>query len=203
MQKDQDRTRHLVMQARSGDESARERLCGIYGERVRRIVRLRMGAELRSKLESMDIVQNTLMSAVSDLDNFTYSSEGDFLRWLCAIVENQIRGSLDYFHAAKRDMRKEVPLERRASHARRPSLRALQPVYETTPSMILAKTEELDKLESAMDQLRPEYRQVIMMARIEGLPHREIAIHMGKSPEAVGMMLSRALLALTKAFERL
>ena len=51
----QDKTHHLVIRAKEGDESARNKLCEVYVERIRRIVRLRMGAELRSKLESMDI----------------------------------------------------------------------------------------------------------------------------------------------------
>jgi DNA-directed RNA polymerase specialized sigma24 family protein len=54
-----------------------------------------------------------------------------------------------------------------------------------------------------MDLLKPAHRQVIILARIEGLAHKDIAARMDKSPDAVGMLLSRALLALTKAFEGL
>src|SRR5210317_412076 len=97
----QDKTQHLVILAKEGDESARNQLCDVYVERVRRIVRLRMGGELRSKLDSMDIVQDSLMSALRDMKNFNYSNEGDFLRWLSRIAENQIRGNLDQLHAAK------------------------------------------------------------------------------------------------------
>jgi len=197
----QDKTQHLVIRAKEGDESARNRLYEVYVERVRRIVRLRMGGELRSKLESMDIVQDALMSALRDLKDFNYSNEGDFLRWLSGIAENQIRGNLVQLHAAKRDMRKEVPLEQRSIHTRSQGGQALYPVSQTTPSLIFSRKEDLDKLENAMDQLKPAYRQVIILARIEGLAHKDIAIRMDKSPDAVGMLLSRALLALTKAFE--
>ena len=203
MQTAQDKTQHLVLLAKEGDESARNQLCGVYVERVRRIVRLRMGGELRSKLESMDIVQDSLMSALRDLKDFNYSNEGDFLRWLSKIAENQIRGNLDQLHAAKRDMRKEVPLEQRSTHTRNSGGQALYPVSQTTPSLIFSRREDLDKLEHAMDLLKPAHRQVIILARIEGLAHKDIAARMDKSPDAVGMLLSRALLALTKAFEGL
>ena len=73
------RTQRLVALAQEGDASALEQLCGVYAERVRRIVRFRMGPELRSQLESMDLVQEALIDAVKDLGAFTYSSEGDFL----------------------------------------------------------------------------------------------------------------------------
>ena len=203
MQTAQEKTQHLVMRAKEGDESARDQLCMAYIERVRRIVRLRMGGELRSRLESMDIVQEALISALRDLDDFKYSNEGDFLRWLSGIAENQIRGNLDRLHAAKRDMRREVPLEQRSTHTRGQGGRAPQPISQTTPSLIFTRKEDLDRLEHAMDQLKPVYRQLIMLAKIEEVPLKDIAGRMGKSPKAVGMMLSRALLALTKEFERL
>ena len=85
------KTQELVTLAKGGNEPALEQLCRVYGERVRRIIRLRMGKELRSRLESMDMVQDVLMCALRDLGDFTYISEGDFLRWLWTIAENRIR----------------------------------------------------------------------------------------------------------------
>ena len=105
------KTQELVVLAKGGDDSAQDRLCRVYGERVRRIVRLRMGAELRSRLESMDIVQDALMCAFRDMQDFNYTNEGDFLRWLRQIAENRIRDNLQKLHAEKRDIRKESPLD--------------------------------------------------------------------------------------------
>ena len=198
----QDKTQELVMLAKEGDESALAQLCGAYAERIRRIIRLRMGSELRSKLESMDIVQDAMMAALRGLDRFTYRTEGDFLRWLCGIAENQIRGSLDRFYAAKRDIRREAPLDPgTAGTGSRPRI-AAGPMVTTTPSVIFSRSEDLDRLERAMDALKPEYREVIVLAKVEGLSYQETAARLGKSPEAVGMLLSRAMLALIKAFER-
>ena len=50
------KTQHLVALAQDGGESALNQLCKVYGARVLWIIRLRMGTELRSKLESMDLV---------------------------------------------------------------------------------------------------------------------------------------------------
>ncbi len=198
----QDKTQELVMLAKGGDESALAQLCGAYAERIRRIIRLRMGAELRSKLESMDIVQDAMMVALRGLDRFNYRTEGDFLRWLCGIAENQIRGGLDRFHAAKRDIRREAPLDPGAAGTESGPQIAAGPMVTTTPSVIFSRSEDLDRLERAMDALKPEYREVIVLAKVEGLSYQETATRLGKSPEAVGMLLSRAMLALIKAFER-
>jgi RNA polymerase sigma factor (sigma-70 family) len=79
---------------------------------------------------------------------------------------------------------------------------AAGPIVTTTPSAIFSRSEDLDKLERALDALRPEHREVVVLAKVEGYSYKEIAARLDKSPEAVGMLLSRAMLALIKAFER-
>ena len=186
--------------AQQGDRSALDQLYGVYGERVLRIIRIRMGSELRSKLESMDLVQDVLMSALRDLGDFRYTNEGDFLRWLGKIAENRIRDNLDKLHAGKRDIRKETPLYDDASRSRDDRARVLEPARNTTPSVIFSRREELDKLETAIDKLKPEYRQVIVWAKIDGLSYREIGDRLGKSADAAGHLLLRAMVALTESF---
>lgn len=201
MSKDLSRkTQQLVTLAKQGDNSALDQLCIVYGERVRRMIRLRMGKELRSKLESMDLVQDVLVSALKDLGDFTYTSEGDLLRWLGKIAENRIRDNLDKLHADKRDIRKETPLHDDASTSKDDRARVLEPARNTTPSVILSRKEDLDKLEKAIDKLKPEYREVIVWAKIDGLSYKEIGDRLGKSTDAAGHLLLRAMVSLTDTF---
>jgi RNA polymerase sigma-70 factor (ECF subfamily) len=195
------KTQELVVQAKEGDNSAQDRLCRAYGERVRRIVRLRMGSKLRSKLESMDLVQDVLMCALRDLGGFTYRNEGDFLRWLSAIAENRLRDNLNKLHADKRDIRKEVPLDNYRPTTAGGFIGTPGPIVVTTPSVIMSRKEDLDKLEKAIDKLRPEYREVIMLAKIEELSYRQIGDRLSKSTGAVKVLVSRARMALVSAFE--
>jgi RNA polymerase sigma-70 factor (ECF subfamily) len=194
------KTQRLISLAKGGDESALDRLCKVYGERVRRIVRLRMGRELRSKMESMDVVQDAFISALRSLDDFTYDNEGDFLRWLSKIAENRIRDNLEKLHADKRDIRKEIPLNSNRQAIEDSFVRTNGPVDSTTPSVIMSRREELDKLEKAMDKLRPEYREVIVWVKIEGLSHEDAAKRLNKSSHSTRALLSRALGALTEVY---
>jgi DNA-directed RNA polymerase specialized sigma24 family protein len=57
-----ERTRELVVLAQQGHRTAADRLFSVYGDRVRRMVRLRMGDELRQRMESTDLVQEVLIS---------------------------------------------------------------------------------------------------------------------------------------------
>ena len=195
------KTQHLVVLAKDGNKSALNQLYGIYAERVRWMVRFRMGKELRSKLESMDLVQDTLIHALNDLDDFTYKNEGDFVRWLSTIAENVLRGNLKKLHADKRDIRREAPLDGYGPTTGSRLVVNPGPIEATTPSMVMSKKEDLSKLEKAIDKLKPEYRKVIVLSKIDGLSYKEIGEKLGKSADAVGMLLSRAMLALTSIFK--
>jgi RNA polymerase sigma-70 factor (ECF subfamily) len=150
----------------------------------------------------MDLVQEALIEAVKDIGDFTYSSKGDFFCWLSRIVENTIRDNVDRIHAAKRDVRRQVSLEKMAERTDRLRADAGLPVVTTTPSVILSLREEFDRLERAMDRLKPQYRDVLVLAKIEGLSCKEIAAMQNKRPAAVAMSLSRAIVAVTNLFER-
>ena len=195
------KTQNLVTLAREGDETALNQLCRVYAPRVLWLVRLRMGKELRAKLESMDVVQDVLIYALRDLGDFTYKTEGDFVRWLSRVAENRLRDNLDKLHAVKRDIRKEVRLNSHRIAAEDSFAAAAEPMDTTTPSAIMSKSEEFDRLAKAIDTLKPEYREVLVLAKIEGLSYREIGNKWGKSADAVRMLVSRAMGALSCAFE--
>ena len=197
------KTQQLVTLAKDGDESALDQLCRVYSERVRWMVRLRMNKELRSKLESMDLAQDVLIHALRGLGDFTYKNEGDFIRWLSKIAQNALRDNLDKLHADKRNVRKELPLDGYRSTTNSRFIGSPGPIDITTPSMIMSRREDLAKLEKAIDMVKPEYREVIVLTKIEGLSYREIGDRLTKSDDAVRMLLSRAMASLTIVFKRL
>ncbi len=196
-------TQRLVSLAQNGDKSALEQLYKVYNERVLRIIRMRMGPELRTRMQSMDLVQDAFISALRSLENFTYKNEGDFLRWISKIAENRIRDNFDNIHAKKRDARKETPLNSNSSSSQDTFVVMNEPVDNATPSLILSKQEDLNRLEKAMEKLKPEYREVITLTKIEGLTYKEVAEKTGKGPDAVRMLLSRAMTALCQSFEKI
>jgi len=162
-----------------------------------------MSKELRPKLDSMDLVQDALLSALGSIEDFTYKNEGDFLRWLSRIAQNALRDNLDKLHAAKRDIRKEVRLDNYRPATGAGFVGTPGPIEATTPSVIMSKKEDLDKLEKAIDELKPEYREVIVLTKIEGLSYKEIGKRLSKSPDAVRMLVPSAMAELTTVFMRI
>ena len=64
----------------------------------------------------------------------------------------------------------------------------------------MRKGERFDRLERAIGQLSPEHREVIRLARIEGLKVAEISKRMGRTPGAIHQLLARAMDQLKRHF---
>ena len=151
-------------------------------------------------MDSMDIVQDALLNALRGLEDFKYENEGDFLKWLSRITQNALGHRLEKLHAEKRDIRREVRFDEFRPTTKGQLSGTPVPFKVTTPSVIMSRKEDLDKLEKAIDKLKPEHKEVIVLAKIEGLSYKEIGQKLSKSTDAVGMLLSRAMVALTIAY---
>jgi RNA polymerase sigma-70 factor (ECF subfamily) len=196
-------TQALLQRVQTGDKGALNELYNRYLMRVLAAVRARLGAELRGKLESWDVVQDALLASLKNVESFNQTSDGAFLNWLAKVVENRIRDQLDYFRAYKRDHRLENPLAGPRSEESSVPLDIPERSCVPTPSRVLILSEDLARLEKAMDRLPEESRELIVAVKIEGRTYDEIAQAAGKSADAVRMQVKRALLALANSFRAL
>lgn len=176
----------LIDAARSGDREAQNRLLERYLPRLQAFVRLRSSAKLRELESSEDIVQSVCRKALENLPKFEYRGTDSFRNWLLRYAENKIRDKADYHGAARRDRGKERDVE------------GLSQLYATlgTPSRLVGAREQIARFEAAFDRLPDEYREIVLLAKIEGLSHAEIAARTGRSEPASRKMLSRALVRL-------
>ena len=55
------------------------------------------------------------------------------------------------------------------------------------------RKDRLVLLGQALDRLPEDYREVVLMTKIEGLPAKEVGVRMERSENAVNLLLSRAL----------
>ena len=197
-------TQVLIERVQQNDPEALNQLCERYLMRVLAAVRMRLGAKLRRKLESGDIVQAVMMDALKVVKTFDYRTEGGFLKYLNLVVENKIRDQADRWAAQKRNQDLEVPLERRSPLTTIPL--EIPEGNVRTPSSIAALREDLERLEVAMERLADEsaeYRDLIIAVKIEGQSYAEIAEESGTTPDAVRMKAKRAVLAITRIYQEM
>ena len=173
----------LIRRAQAGDRGAFDALVERHQDRLESLIRSRMGERLLSDVEPGDVRQEVLLRAFGAMRRFRWSGDDSFMRWLGAIAENVI------LNATKR-------LSRRGSLRLDRSV----PGPVESPSKALRRDERFDRLEAALRHLSPDHRTVIVLARIEGLPIKEIARRMDRSESAVKNLLLRALKALRGSF---
>lgn len=193
-------TRVLLERFQGGDAEALNELYARYVSRVLAAVRVRLGAELRTKVQSWDIAQEAILASLRNVGTFDYTTEGAFLKWLAQIVENRIRDQIDFQQAGRRDLRREVSFQNQGSDASSAPLNLSVPAALPSPSEAMMLSEDLETLERALDQLPDDTRELLVAVKIEGRTYTELASETNKSPDAVRMQVTRAMEQLAKAF---
>jgi RNA polymerase sigma-70 factor, ECF subfamily len=184
---DQTSTFDLVERFKRGDGGAFSLLFGKYQRRLAVLVHYKMSTELRTKLEVDDILQEVFFAASQGLSRFTYQSPGSLLSWLSRITDHVIMDAARYEHRQKR-CAEDLLRFRSDSNPGGP-----EPLDFDTPSRIFTRGQDLRILLDKMDALPAQYREMILLAKFEGLTTSEIAGRLGKSRETVALVLHRAL----------
>ena len=182
-----DETSELLRRAQAGSPEAVNALYERCAGRLLAYVRLRLGRELRTRLESRDILQATLVKSLEGLSQLRGNDTRSLMGWLSRIADNEIRDRADYYHRQRRDAAREAPIEDEA------------PVPALTRSALsrIILDEQAQRLEAALEALSPDHREVILLRKFEELPFAEIGRRLGKTEDACRMLLARAMTALT------
>jgi RNA polymerase sigma-70 factor (ECF subfamily) len=151
-------------------------------------IRVRMGRDLRSRLESRDVLQATLLKSFERLEQFEGETGGSLMGWLARIAENEIRDQADFQHRRRRDAAADVPLEADGLEV---AARARSALSEAVAA------QEAERLSEALESLDPDHREVIVLRKLEELSFKDIGSRLGRSEDACRMLLARAMVALT------
>ncbi len=178
-------TRELFERAREGSPEAVNAFFERSARKLLPIIRLKLGRTLRSEMESRDILQVVLCKSFERLKQV--QDPGAVMSWLARMAENEIRDHADYFKRERRDAALRSPIEDAAA--------VPAPVRQALSLAIV--TEQVERLERAMESLPEAQREVIVLRKLEELTFPEIAVRLKKSEDACRMAFSRAMAALT------
>lgn len=189
----------LLEEATRDESHALDKLLAAYLPRIRAFIRLRMDAAVRARECTVDLVQSVCVDLLRKQEGFVYRSDPEFRAWLFQAALHKVKEKQRYHGRQRRDIRREVD-----PAAINTGGDPLHEVYKTlgTPSRDMMAQEHMAEIEAAFDQLPDEYREVITLARIAGLPHNEIAARLGKSVGAVRQLLGRGLVQLAELLGR-
>lgn len=185
----------LFRRMRAGDESAFQSLFDRHVPEMSARVRRMLPAAVQRKVSVSDVVQEARIAAHGRRRDFE-NRHGNALRaWLLKIAELKARQAVRrYGGTAKRAAAREVSRNGRADTAgfAHPGPSPSQAAMDAELATIALR---------AMAALPPDYREVLRLARIEGLTLAEVADRMGRSREAAKKLYGRALARFTELFE--
>lgn len=182
----------LIARARRQDPEALDQLFARCRPFLNLAARTRVESWLRAKADASDLVQQTMLEAYRGFERFNGQTEAEWLAWLRRILEHNAADFVRRFHGAKRQIGKELPLAAPASDSQSGVLREPAAPVDT-PSQALVKLESELQLAAAIDQLSPDYKEVIVLRNLQRLPFDEVASRMNRSRPAVQMLWMRAI----------
>jgi RNA polymerase sigma-70 factor (ECF subfamily) len=189
----------LLTRAKAGSGESLGRLLQLYANYLKLVVLGQMEHNLRARVSPSDIVQETFYEAHRDFPQFRGASTPEFLAWLRRILVNNLcRVVEQHLLAEKRDVRREVSMERLASALEQSTARleAILPDPGPSPSGNLQQREAEIALADQLASLPADYREVIVLRHVESLPFEDIGERMGRTSGAVRMLWLRAVKAL-------
>lgn len=180
-----DELSRLVERASAGDASAVQSLLLQHLPALRAFLRLKVGPALLARESTSDLAQSVCRDILENAAQFRFGGEAEFRKWLFTTAMRKVADRHEHWQAKKRRADRELPFADDEEAA------GLLGIY--TPSRQAMDREELARVEAAFLRLAPEKQDVILMARLMGLSHAQVAAELGKSEVAVRSMLSRAL----------
>jgi RNA polymerase sigma factor (sigma-70 family) len=163
----------LVARLKLGDEDAAHEFFDRYSTRIRRFIASSLGAEA----EADDILQETFIALADALPFFR--GESSLFTFACAIAHRKVLSFV-------------------RTNARRARLLRAAPIDDNSPP---SEADAHPEFRRALGELRPEYREVLILKYVEEVGVTEIASILRLSEHAVESRLARARKTLRKKLE--
>lgn len=172
----------LLGRVEKGDSRAAGELFDRYVDRLRAIVRQRIGPKLGRRIDADDVVQSTYRSFFTHAEQGDYAlhESGDLWRLLASIALHKLYGQVERHTAGRRSINHET--------AAGDSLLHRAAGLEPSAAEVIAISEQLQLITK---RLTPEQRAVLV-AYLQGDSVDELATQFGKSPRTIRRLLAQA-----------
>ena len=163
-----------------------------YRQYLLTLARVQIDPKVRHKLDASDVVQQTLMEACGQRDQFRGTSDGEMAAWLRQILVHNLADALRSLRRAKRDIARERHLAE-AMDRSSARLGAFLATDQSSPSLHARREEQAIAVADALAQLPDAQREALVLQHWHGWTLKEIAGHMDRTPAAVAGLLKRGL----------
>jgi len=142
------------------------------------VISSQLGDRLKRWITAEDVLQETLAMAWRDREQHEWKGYRPYRGWLLGIARNVIRNAADWYNAKKRGGEEQVDPFSLLSNTEG-GLSSILPAGSTTPSRIAAFLEEAEIMQSVLEELPKDLREVVHLRLFEDLTMREVAERLG------------------------
>ncbi|TWU57731.1 sigma-70 family RNA polymerase sigma factor [Rubripirellula reticaptiva] len=190
---DRESIEQLLASARDGNADALGELLLSYRKYLVFLARTGLHNHMQGKADPSDLAQEVCLAAHGSIEEFRGESAEEFAGWLRGILSNILSMHVRrYLGTQKRDPRMEQSLNQSLASASG-FLHSKIAGDVTSPSQHFARNEAFLQLAEALESLPADYRQVITLRHVEGLPFAEVAQMMERSVNSVEKLWVRGL----------
>ncbi|MHC4697391.1 MAG: RNA polymerase sigma factor [Planctomycetota bacterium] len=183
----------LIDRAVNGDAAALERLLLAYYDRLEARIARKLPAWLHGVVAAEDVLQQAFFEAFRAVGSFRPRGKFAFYRWLATIADRRLQDAIKAERAAKRGGAARAATPANMGIDSTDDLIDLLAGSTRTPSRSAARHEAAGAVHAAVAGLKDDYRQVIHLRYVQGLPVAEVAQAMNRTENAVHKLSRRAL----------
>jgi RNA polymerase sigma-70 factor, ECF subfamily len=193
----------LVAAAIDGDAVALERLLFANFSELERYVGPKIPDDVRQLVGTEDVLQEVLTQAFRDIRQFEHRTEGGFLAWLKTIADHRVTDALKRVRRKKRGgNRHRVTAADVVNTSTMATLFDLICADSHLPDKSAARREAECALQVALAGLPEDQRDAIHANFLQGKDVEQIAIDMGRTPDAIRGLIHRGKKNLADAMGR-
>jgi RNA polymerase sigma-70 factor (ECF subfamily) len=194
----------LLQRAGMGNPVAVGELFQRYGDRLRRMIGLRLDHRLQGRLDPSDVLQEAFLEYARSLPEYVKKPEAPFYLWLRCITGRKLHAlHRKHLGTHMRAAGKEISLQRGPlPEASSLSLAAQLLGKLTTPSEAMHRAEVQLRIQDALNEMERLDREVLALRHYEQLSNKETAFVLEISEAAASVRFIRALRRLKDLLEQ-
>ncbi len=184
----------LLNLAACGDKQSLGILFTRYHARLLSMIAVRMDSRIVSRVDALDILQEVNLEVERRLHEYLERPGVSFYTWIRFLAKQKHAEIVRrHVYTQARDVRREVPLPKDPSAALDVALAGYLLGNVQSPSSIMAKAEVKIRVNSAIEKLDPDDREVLLLRHVEQLRTADASIQLGITPNTCRQRHIRAL----------
>jgi RNA polymerase sigma-70 factor (ECF subfamily) len=192
-----------LQRLRQGGETALAELFAGCQQRLERIIRFRIDPRVRGRVDAADVLQDTFLTAARRLPEFLKQPASSSFVWLRQLALQTLIDVHRREFRHRRDVGREIHLAGPGDSENTSfSIACFLIDQLTSPSQQLARAEELQQLQQALNSMNEIDREVLALRHFEQLSNLQTAEILALSPTAASNRYIRAAARLTEILQR-